>query len=305
MSKPIDWLNYQHLLYFWMVARHGTVAEAARRLHLTSPTISAQIHKLERSVGQELLRPNGRLLEMTEAGRVAMQYAEEIFGLGAELAEALSGRLPEGRLRLRVGVVDAVPKLVVHRLLKPLLSMKPTISLQCSEGMLGALVEDLATHRLDVILSDSQTPPGGSLRVFNHLLGDSSISWFASDALIPVTDSRPLDALLATVPLLLPSRETALRPHLDRYFDDRGISPQIAHEFHDSALMKAFGEAGSGMFPGPSVVQSRLCRQYSVRRVARMEAVRESFYAITAERQIRHPATELLTRAARQSVGEP
>ena len=158
MPKPVDWLNYQHLLYFWMVARYGTVAEASKRLHLTSPTVSQQIRKLEQSTGRQLLRPKGRTLELTDAGQVVMRYADQIFGLGTEMAEALAGQFPEGKLLLAIGIVDAVPKLVVHRLLGPILEMTPRVQLHCSEGTLERLMEKLVAHHLDVIISDAKFP---------------------------------------------------------------------------------------------------------------------------------------------------
>lgn len=298
MSKPVDWLNYQHLLYFWMVAKCGTVAEAARRLHLTSPTISAQVRKLETSTGRQLLRPKGRSVELTDAGQVVMGYAERIFGLGAELTEALTGQFPEGKLRLRVGIVDAVPKLIVRRLLSPILSMQPVIQLQCSEGQIDLLLEQLVTHQLDVLISDTQVPPRSGHGVYNHLLGKSTTSFFAAESVVPTDDDRPLQILLQSVAVLLPAAGSALRRKLDRYFDDNELAPIIAHEFNDTALMKVFGEAGAGIFPGPTLLESKICEQYSVRCIGRLEQLTETFYAITAERQIDHPAVEMLTTGA-------
>lgn len=304
MPKSVDWLNYQHLLYFWMVAKCGTVAEAARRLHLTSPTISAQIRKLEQSTGRQLLRPKGRSLELTDAGQVVMGYADRIFGLGSELGEALSGQFPEGKLRLRVGIVDAVPKLIVHRLLTPIFEMQPIVQLQCSEGILDHLTESLLSHELDVIISDTQIPPRQGYGLYNHMLGKSSTSFFAASSLIAPDDSRNLVEILNAAAILLPATGSALRRHLDRYFDDIHVVPSIAHEFNDTALMKVFGEAGAGVFPGPTVVESKICKQYSVRCIGRVENLRETFFAITAERQIEHPAVELLTHTATKNWGE-
>lgn len=294
MKKPADWLNYQHLHYFWMVARHGTVAEASRRLHLTSPTVSAQIRKLEQAAGQDLFRPHGRVLKLTDAGEVAMRYAEQIFGLGAELSEALSGRLPEGKLRLRVGIVDAVPKLIVHRLLSPILEMESKVTLECSESALNQLLDQLISHELDLVISDTQVPPKSGHRVFNHLLAESSISFFASKEWAHRVESSSIEKVLTEVPLLLPSQGTALRRQLDRYFDERDLLPNIAHEFTDSALLKVFGEAGAGIFPGSTIVADRIASQYSVTCLGVVEQIREWFYAITAERQINHPAVERL-----------
>ena len=298
MAKPIDWLNYQHLLYFWMVARHGTVTEAARLLHLSSPTVSSQLKKLEISTGRQLLRPKGRKLELTDAGQVVLRYADQIFGLTNELAEALEGKSSAGRVRLRVGIVDAVPKLIVHRLLTPILQMTPSVQLHCSEGMLDALTEQLASHNLDVVLSDTPVPPRTGRGVYNHLLGHSSTTFFASAEIVPETDPRSLREILETIALLLPATGSALRRQLDHYFDDHDISPLIAHEFNDTALMKVFGEAGAGIFPGPTVIEGHICQQYAVRAIDSIDAVRETFYALTTDREIAHPAVQVLTKAA-------
>lgn len=306
MNRPLDWLNYQHLLYFWMVAKSGTVGEAARQLHLTSPTVSSQIRKLEKSCGHELLIPRGRRLELTDAGRMVLQYAEQIFGLGSEMAEALSGRLPEGSLMLRVGVVDAVPKLIVQRLLTPLFDMQPAVRLQCSEGLAVDLLDQLVSHQLDVVLSDTAGHPSSGKRVFNHQLVESGTSFFAAATVLEglgyanPSAAPELEQLLGSATLLLPGPKSALRRQLDGYFERLEISPKIAHEFSDTALMKVFGEAGAGIFPAPSVIAEQVCHQYSVHCVGQSEEIREAYFAVTAERQLRHPAVELLTETGQR-----
>ena len=341
MQRPIDWLNYQHLLYFWMVAKHGTVGEAARRLHLTSPTVSLQIRKLETACGHELLVPRGRGLELTDAGQLAFDYANQIFGLGAELSEALSGQLAEGSLRLRVGIVDAVPKLIVHRLLTPLLQMRAQVQLSCREGLHADLVDQVASHQLDVVISDSEGSSASGRKVFNHPLGESSITLFAAKSLVgqdspsdvtgqmageePLpaegataegdatrpTERSPrllqqqqererLRAYLSHYPILLPGPNSAIRRQLDALFEREKLQPRVAHEFSDTALMKVFGEAGAGMFPAPTLIEARVRQQYRVQVLTRLSEIREELVAITAERQIRHPAVELLTETGRE-----
>jgi LysR family transcriptional activator of nhaA len=242
------------------------------------------------------------MLELTDAGQIALRYAEQIFGLGAELAEALSGRLPTGKIRLRVGIVDAVPKLVVHRLLRPILQLDAPVMLDCSEGMMGVLLDRLVSHELDLVISETLAPPRALHRVYNHLLHECSTSFFATESAVQVTDSRPLLTLLQEVPLLLPSHGTALRRQLERYFDSMKIEPHIAHEFTDSALMKVFGEEGIGIFPAAAIVEEKVCQQYAVRCLGTINDVREQFYAITAERQIDHPAVASLIGKSKSPV---
>jgi LysR family transcriptional activator of nhaA len=305
MKRPVDWLNYQHLLYFWMVSKNDTLGEAARKLHLTSPTVSAQIRKLEKKIGHQLMVQRGRRLELTDVGRTVQQYAEQIFGLGSELAEVLDGKTPGGEIRLRVGVVDAVPKLVVHRLLLPVLDMQVQVRLACSEGPEWDLIDQLASHQLDVVLADTAGSVTQERPVFHHLLGESGVSFFAADHLaeqLPrvLIERGNLRELLQRTAVLLPAANSALRRQLDTYFEREQIEPSIAHEFADTALMKVFGEAGLGIFPAPTAIEEPICQQYRVRRVGQIEEIRDAFYAVTAERQIRHPAVELLTRAGRR-----
>jgi LysR family transcriptional activator of nhaA len=296
MKKPVDWLNYQHLLYFWMVGRTGSITEAARKLHLSSPTVSAQIRKFERATGCRLLRPLGRGIELTDAGGVVMGYAEQIFGLGAELADVLTGQLPGGKRRLRIGIVDAVPKLVVHRLLRPVLQSNPPVQLECSEGEIGVLTDLLTSHHLDVLISDSEVLPHSGTRVQNHLLARSATSFFAAPTLVAPSDGTDLYQLLRTRPLLLPATGSSLRRQLDQFFDAEEIYPAIAHQFSDTALMKVFGQAAAGIFPGPSVVESTICQQYAVQSLGKVDQVQESFFAITISRQIDHPAVTMLVQ---------
>lgn len=306
MNRPVDWLNYQHLLYFWMVSKSDTLGEAARKLHLTSPTVSAQIRKLEKKIGHQLMVQRGRKLELTDVGRLVQQYAEQIFGLGSELAEVLEGRTPGGELRLRVGVLDAVPKLIVHQLLLPILQMQTQVRLICTEGPANQLLNDLAAHQLDVIISDSSSSLTHDRPVFHHALGDSPVGFFAAPSLLEglpesLRQTGELRDLLSQTAVLLPAANSALRRLLDTYFERERITPRIAHEFSDTALMKVFGEAGLGIFPAPTVVSDQICRQYRVTAVGHITDMREAFYAITAERQIRHPAVELLTRTSQQA----
>lgn len=297
----MEWLNYHHLLYFWTVAREGSVARACEQLHLAQPTISAQIRSLEESLGAKLFAREGRGLAMTDTGRVVYRYADEIFSLGRELRDTLRGR-PTGRaMRLAVGVADVLPKLVAYRLLEPALRLPEAVQIVCTDGKPEELLGELARHKLDIVLSDAPLGPGAKVRAFNHQLGECGVSVLGAAALARAhggTFPQSLDG----APFLLPTEGTALRRSLDHWFDARGFRPVVAGEFEDSALLKAFGQAGTGLFVVPSVIEVEVCRQYQVETLGRIEAVRERFYAISVERRLKHPAVVAISEAARREL---
>jgi LysR family transcriptional activator of nhaA len=294
----MDWLNYHHLLYFWMVVREGGVSRAAEKLRLAQPTVSAQLRQLEAALGDKLFERHGRHLVLTDVGRLVYRYADEIFGLGRELLEALRGRPSAERpLPLSVGVANAVPKLIVHRLLLPAVSGETPVHLVCREDSTETLLGELATHALDVVITDVPAPAHVRVKVFSHLLGESDTSFFAAGALAAKL-RRGFPRSLDGVPMLLPTRQTALRRALDQWFEAEDLHPRIVGEFDDSALMKAFGQAGHAAFPAPTVTAREVARQYRARAVGRVQAVRERYYAISAERRLKHPGVLAITTAA-------
>jgi len=297
----MDWLNYHHLLYFWVVAREGTIARACDQLHLTQPSISKQLHQLEHSVGEKLFKRVGRNLVLTETGQLVFRYADEIFSLGRELSEALQGKPSRERLRLLVGVADVVPKLIAYRVLEPALHLPEPVQLMCDERGLVELLTDLAEHRLDLVLSDSPLPPTSATRAYNHLLGECGVCIFGSSSLARKF-RRGFPQSLEGAPFLLPTRKSMLRRSLDQWFDAQNIRPELVGEFDDSALLKVFGQAGVGLFPGPAAVEKETCRQYHVQLVGRLDAVRERFYAISVERKLKHPAVKAITAAAQSTL---
>ena len=294
----MEWLNYHHLLYFWVTAREGGVTAASKRLRLAQPTISAQIRALEDELGEKLFRRVGKRLELTEIGRVVFRYAEEIFGLGQELMDTISGR-PSGRpARLVIGIVDVVPKLIAYRLIEPALLLPEPVRIVCREGKPEQLLAELATHRLDIALTDSPMAGAVNVRAFHHLLGECGVTFFGLPQLA-ARYRRGFPRSLEGAPLLLPTENAVLRRSLEQRFSTKQIRPVIAGEFEDSALMTAFGQRGVGLFPAPEVVEPEICRQYGVRVVGRAKAVRERFYAISVERKIRHPAVTVIAESAR------
>lgn len=294
-------LNYSHLLYFWTVAREGSIARASEVLHLAPQTISGQLKLLEESVGELLFNRVGRGLVLSETGHLVYQYADEIFSLGAELAQRLRGGQPGLPTVLNVGVTHSIPKLIAYSILQPVLEMDEPVRIICREGSLEQLLGDLALHRLDMLLSDRPTPTGLNVKAYNHTLGESSVSFFAKRS-HAVRYSRRFPASLDEAPLLLPVRANAVRRSLDDWFEAEGIRPRVVAEFDDSALMKAFGEAGIGVFPAPSATRAEVESMYHARCIGAVETVKETYFAISPERKLKHPAVVTITEAARAGL---
>lgn len=297
----MDALNYHHLMYFWVVAREGTIARACERLHLAQPTISTQLRSLERSLGEKLFHRSGRNLVLTEAGQVVFHYADQIFSLGRELISAVRGILTDRPRRLVVGVCLVVPKLIVYRLLEPALQLPESVYVVCQERDLSVLLTDLAMHRLDVVLSDAPAGSTANVRAFNHLLGECGVTIFGTAELASRL-RRGFPRSLQEAPLLLPTQNTTLHRNLTQWLEEQQLRPLIRGEYEDSAMMKAFGQAGFGLFPGPTAIEKEICRQYGVRIVGRVPAVRERFFAITVERKLKHPAVVAISEAAREKL---
>lgn len=299
----MDWLNYHHLLYFWHTAREGTVAGAAKRLHLAQPTVSAQIKRLERSLGRDLFERSGRRLVLTEFGKIAFRYADEIFALGGELIDTVKGRPADRRSQFVVGVADVLPKLLTYRFLVPALAKTSDVQVVCHEGKPPELLARLALHEFDVVFSDAPIPPEIDVRAYSHLLGQCSVTVFATEKLARLHRPR-FPAALDGAPFLLPIATTMLRRSLDRWFDDNDIRPTIVGEFEDAALLKVFGQAGKGLFFVPSAIETEVRRQYQVQIVGRIDEIKEQFYAISVERRVRHPALRMMSDAARGVFNE-
>lgn len=297
----MEWLNYHHLLYFWVVAKEGTIAAACKELNLAQPTISAQLRALERSLGEKLFTRVGRNLALTETGHIVYRYADEIFSLGRDLLDTIQGR-PTGRpLRFNVGVADVLPKLVAYRLLEPALHLPEQVQLVCYEGSPPELLTKLAVYELDLVLSDSPIGPDVRVRAFNHLLGECGVSIFGTKNLA-TKYRRRFPKSLDGAPLILPTANTALRRAMEHWFDSEDIRPSVVGEFEDSALLKVFGQSGVGLFAAPTVIEKEVQRQYNVKVVGRLESVRERFYAISVEKKVKHPAVLAIANEARRKL---
>ncbi len=294
-------LNYNHLKYFWAVARRGNLRQASSDMHLAPQTLSTQIQTLEEMCGEKLFDRVGRRLVLTEAGRVAQKYAEEIFALGQELMDNLTGRSEERPQRLIIGIADVLPKMVAERLIAPALHLEKPVRVICRETNATALLAELSIHHLDVVLSDTPIPHAVNIRAFNHKLGECGVTFMVAEKL--ATHYRKnFPRSLHTAPFLLPTEDTTLRHSLDQWFEKHSIRPRIVGEFQDSALMKAFGQEGTGVFATPSVIEKEVRRQYKTEIIGRTNDIIERFYAISAERRIHHPAVAAICERAREDL---
>ena len=294
-------LNYKHLKYFWVVAKAGGIARAAQQLHVTPHTISGQLGEFQQTLGVELLRRAGRGLELTDAGRRILGYAEDIFALGDELLEALRDDTVKRILPFRVGIADSVSKSVAYQLVEPALRLEAAVRLVCREGRLTSLLAELAVHRLDMIIADRPMPANLNVRGYSHLLGESGLTVFGAGALAQAL-SGAFPAKIDNAPFLLPGEDVAIRHKLIQWVEAKGLRLRIVGEFDDSALVKSFGQAGAGLFVAPTAIAGHVCEQYKVEEVGRIDAVIEQVYAITTERRLTHPAVVAISKAARQNV---
>jgi len=297
----MEWLNYHHLFYFWTVVQEGNLTAASARLRLAPSTVSAQIARLEESLGGKLFRRVGRGLEPTDLGRTVFRYANEIFLLGREMMDTLRGNPATGPLSLRVGIVPVLPKLIVRKLLEPVFSLPERVHLLCHEDNEEDLLAELAVHKLDVVLNDAPLRKGLHVKAYNHLLGECGITFLAVKKMAK-TLRAGFPQSLDGAPMLVPVEMTALRQWLERWFESLNIRPVIIGEFADSALLKAFGQHGDGVFASPSVVEEDIRHQYGVQIVGRTKVIRERYYAISCERIIKHPAVTAISDVARHNL---
>ena len=297
----MDWLNYHHLLYFWVIAREGSIKQACEVLSLSQPALSAQLRALEDAMGEKLFSRVGRRLVLTDVGKVAYRYAEEIFSLGRELTNTLKGRETYHPVRLVVGIAEVVPKMVAYKLLKVAYKQFRQIKMVCWEGRLERLLGELAQHALDIVLTDTPVPSTVSVEAHSHLLGESGVSLFGTERLASQY-RRKFPQSLDGAPFLLPTTNSVLRRGMDDWFRRHKIEPLIVGEFEDGATMKAFAQEGHGLFPGSSVVTKEISRQYQVRKVGNVKGLTERFYAITVDRRLKHPAVVAISESAKETV---
>jgi len=287
--------SYKHLYYFWVVAKEGGISRAAEKLDMAVQTVSAQVRELERSLGYALLKPAGRGLVLTEAGQAAVQQADQIFQLGEDLPALVRDAVSTPTVRLAAGISDGLPKLVVHRILQPVIA-EPHLRLICHEGEFDDLLGDLALHRLDIVLSDRAAPTNPNFKLYSHAIGSSTLAWYGTKDMVKAA-KQDFPRSLGHVPVLLPTTHTAVRARVDHWFEQRAIRPRIVGEFEDSALLKTFGASGMGIFPAAEWVHEDLLAHYAVQRLGPCDGVTEHFFAIGTEKKVLHPLVQRLLRA--------
>jgi len=294
-------INYKHLQYFYTVATSGTVAAAAVRLHVSAQAISTQLQLLEGQFGEALFRKKGRVLELTDAGKTVLLYAERIFDLGNELEQNVRRGLFRAPETLRVGVCDMIPKTMAFRLLQPAHDAGLAMRLVCREGGFDALMLELGAHRLDLVIADRGLPPGThrltALRGHTHLLGSSTLTVLGHPDLCADRDG-PFPQCLKGAPFLLPGVEAAVHSRLQAWFELHGLRPIVVGEFDDGALLNAFARAGTGFIAAPTVLAAAICAEYGLRRVGTVDSIVEQFHAVTVERRIDHPAVRRILEGA-------
>ncbi|MCS6243362.1 MAG: LysR family transcriptional regulator [Opitutus sp.] len=295
----MDWLNYHHLRYFWIVAKEGGLRQAAEKLNISQPSISAQISELEAALGEKLFRRKGRANVLTDAGQTALRYADEIFNLGRELTNAIKQGPTTQTLRLHVGIADALPKLITHEILKPVFAMSRQVHVICREGKTEDLLGHLAAHRLDIVLADEPASGVSTSKVFNHHLGESSVTFCAAPELAAALKPG-FPKSLHGAPALLAGESTALRRSLEKWFRAIGVRPQVLADFDDGALMKVIASDGRGFVAIPSVIVAEAKTRYGLVAIGTTLRCVDNVYAITAERRLSHPAVNLITESARR-----
>lgn len=298
----MEWLNYHHLRYFWTVAREGSLARAAEKLHVSPPSISEQIRELESALGEKLFRREGRTNKLTEAGQVVLGYAEEIFALGRELMNAVKQRPEAKTLRLSVGVADSFPKLVTNEILKPVFTLPQTVHVICREGKLEDLLAQLAAHRLDLVLADEPASSSANFKVFDHPLGETGTT-FCAEKKLAARLKPNFPKSLHESPALLPVDNTTLRRALETWFRARGIQPRVVAEFEDLALMNVMAVEGRGFIAVPTVAAKDALTHYGFHKIGEAPDCRVQLHVITAARKIAHPAVTLITENSRTLLG--
>ena len=297
----MEWLNYHHLRYFWTVARKGGVRKAAEELHVSQPSISAQLRLLEESLGQKLFRRSGRNLVLTETGQLVLNYADEIFSAGRELMNAVKQRPGKHPVRVNIGLTDAFPKLIAFQILRAAFRFEAAVHMICREGEIGPLVSHLQAHRLDIVLADEPASSALKAKTFNHKLGRSGVTFCAIPPLA-ATLRRNFPKSLDGAPALLPTQNMGMRAALETWFDSKAIRPRLVGEFEDSALMEVCSTGGRGFTAVHTVVDRAALKHFGLRVIARVDECGTDFYAITAERRVKHPAAVAITEHAYSSV---
>jgi LysR family transcriptional regulator, transcriptional activator of nhaA len=296
----MQWLNYHHLYYLWMVAREGGVSKASDKLRLSQPTVSAQLKQLEESLGEKLFQREGRKLTLTDAGKLAFNYADQIFSLGRELVDTISRKTFVKPVSIRIGTVEGVSKHIAFRFIEPAVRNSDGLRLHCFQGTLERLSAQLVAHELDVIVSDSPIYNTSGARLFNHLIEESGISFLAAPSLVEIQGEN-FPNNIENLPFLFPMANCTLRLSLEKWFDKKGVSPTVVGEYQDATMLKCFAEAGLGAMAIPTMLEREYTTANKLTLIGRANEIKERIYAISAERRIKHPAVAKLLQQATET----
>ncbi len=299
--STMRWLNYQHFYYFWKVAKTGSVSAACQELRLAQPTVSAQLKVFEETLGEKLFVRDGRKLKLTETGKLSFRYAEQVFSTCAEYLQALDGKISNLNPELKIGISDVVPKVIAYRIIEPAFLGGPASRVSCYEDRTERLLADLAISELDLVIADSPVPPSVKVKAFNHYLGECGVSFLATEALSKKY-KKHFPKSLHGAPLLLPTREAAIRRDIDQWLAALEVTPQYVGEFQDSALMKLVAREGRGIVPVPIVVEEEIRRDFGLKVVARTESVKEKFYLISVEKRLKNPLVQAIVEMAQKKL---
>ncbi|MBN8549650.1 MAG: transcriptional activator NhaR [Deltaproteobacteria bacterium] len=295
------WLNYQHLYYFWHIARCGSVTGAARQLRLAQPTISAQMKSFEHILGEKLFQRSGRSLALTESGKLAYRYAEQIFSMGQEFLDVLDGTQGSSLQEFRIGIADVVPKSLAYRLIEPALRPENGVSVHCYEDKTEKLLAELSIGEIDLVIADRPIPPNVKVKAFNHFIGECGVSFLAARSLSRKL-AKNFPSSLNGAPLLMPTAEAAVRHELDRWIDENGLTPRHVAAFQDRALMKLAAKDGKGIMPVPSAVEEEVCKEFQLERVGRIPNIKEQIFLISIDRRLKNPLLQLICREGQKGL---
>jgi LysR family transcriptional regulator, transcriptional activator of nhaA len=297
----VEFLNYHHLRYFWVVAKEGGLRKAAEKLHVSQPTISAQIAALEGVVGEKLFHRGGRALALTESGQHVFIYAEEIFSIGQDLLDSVKQRPTSRPLRLRLGVADALPKLVTYQIIKPIFGLPQPVQLSCWETKVSDMLDELTAYRLDLVLADEPTSSGVTTNVFNHFLGECGVT-FCAEPRLAAKLRRGFPKSLNGAPALLPMSNSGLRRSLEKWFHAIGVRPRMVGEVEDPAFVNVLALQGLGFMTVPTLVAKETFTRFGFRAIGRTDDCKQQFYAIAPERKLTHPAVAAITSHAKAAL---
>ena len=295
----MEFLNYHHLRYFCTVAKEGGLTKAAAKLHVSQSTISAQIQALEGVLGEKLFRRAGRNVALTDVGQHVLAYAEEIFSIGQDLLDSVKQRPTSRPLRLRLGVADALPKLVTYQIIKPIFHLQQPVQVSCWETKISDMLLELVAYRLDLVLADEPASSGVHANVFNHFLGECGVT-FCAEPRLAAKLRRGFPKSLNGAPALLPMSNSGLRRSLEKWFHATGVRPRLVGEIEDPAFVNVLALHGLGFMTVPTLVAKEIAPRFGFSAIGRTDDCKQQFYAITPERKLTHPAVTAITSDARR-----